>query len=336
MASSLHFRAGQVFFALLWFCRTVDAQNIAPVYLNPPDQNPYGSGFSSGVNSHGQVAGYYQKSGEQSYTLFAWQNGNILVTQPLDNFGSTGAINDVGQVVIGDNGGVPPQIWQNGIYKALPTVTHLAVATGINNQGEVPGCEVAIASQIDFFYIPASVVWKNYRLTRVGLQGDAIRSCANGINNSGQVVGYTRTGPFSTGYLADNGTVTNIVAGNVTSAYAINDSGQVVGSFYNAVAAGSGPQKAFLWQNGASQELTPPGTTQNAAISIDSQGRVLISSNANSDGWVWKNGTFFHLDQVYRVSSISSVGSGAIVAGACRNVLPEGGTLAVPCIWNVP
>jgi probable HAF family extracellular repeat protein len=97
-----------------------------------------------------------------------------------------------------------------------------------------------------------------------------------GINSSGQVVGYARSGPvihaflysYSTGVKTDLGTL----AGNFSFATAVNDAGQVVGY---STATPSMDYHAFLYSGGKMTDLGTLGGGRSEALGISPTGQVV-------------------------------------------------------------
>ena len=120
-------------------------------------------------------------------------------------------------------------------------------------------------------------------------------SFAWGINDSGQVVGwsYTAENAATHAVLWQNGTMTDLGAlgGSWSAAVAINSAGQVVGFSYPAGTA----QRAVLWQNGTVTELGTLGGTHSSAIGINDAGQVVgWSSPEGNVGYhavLWQGGT---------------------------------------------
>ena len=93
-----------------------------------------------------------------------------------------------------------------------------------------------------------------YSVTDLGTLGGAY-SGATGINNSGQVVGYSATAGnarrsflYSNGFMADLGTL----GGTNSYGAHINNQGQVAG---HAEVTGNYPTHAFLYSNGGMSDL---------------------------------------------------------------------------------
>ncbi|PWT98225.1 MAG: hypothetical protein C5B51_29785 [Terriglobia bacterium] len=320
----------------VWLAGVAVAQ-VPPVYLNlpvPPDT----SSATFGVNSSGQVVGAFAaKSAAQTFgeQLFLWQNGTTtLIGQP----GRTilwAAINNLGQVVFTVDHPIATYLWDNG------TITQIAdfVVSSVNDHTVVAGCQEKLVGNGG---VRESVIWNGgdpFLIKPKG--GQALFSCALGINNTGQVAGgfYTAVGAStSSGYLWANGNTTLLgtLGGAYTLGTGINDAGQVVGFGVNANSA----IEAFLWQNGVIQGLGfPQGETFSSAVRIDAAGRIVGNSSLP---WVWQNGAFTKLDggcvnqscALPFATGIADTGSGAIASGSCTN--PANPAKLAACIWNLP
>jgi probable HAF family extracellular repeat protein len=120
-------------------------------------------------------------------------------------------------------------------------------------------------------------------------------SFAHGINASGQVVG-SDPGPFLWIPTTANGTTgttrsLGTLGGSGGTAWAINDSGQVVGDSTTP----GGADHAFLYSNGKLQDLgTLPGGSLASARGINSAGQVVGYSDSlaspNYHAFLWQNG----------------------------------------------
>jgi probable HAF family extracellular repeat protein len=154
------------------------------------------------------------------------------------------------------------------------TITDLGLgsATDINNSGQIVGVSN-----------DAAVIWSSGNMTSLGTLGGAY-SYAQGINNVGQVVGYSDgLGPSSDymPFLWSNGTMTQLSQpGNGGLALAINDSGLVVGF---SIAAAS----AAYWSNGT-QYLFP--NTYCSAHDVNNSGQIVAGA------FLWDNGTAIPLN----------------------------------------
>jgi probable HAF family extracellular repeat protein len=122
----------------------------------------------------------------------------------------------------------------------------------------------------------------SYQITNLGALASTDDSFANGINNSGQVVGSSQDDyGFSQAFLWDatNG-MQGIPGGRVDDASGINDNGQVVGDTFRF-----GPIRAFLWDavHGIRDVGHLPGNTSSEAFGINNNGQVAGVSFGGGD-----------------------------------------------------
>src|SRR5579859_6727296 len=143
-----------------------------------------------------------------------------------------------------------------------------------------------------------------------------ISSSAQGISDSGQIVGYsvyssssTATHAFSwvSGAMTDLGT---LAGGTQSAALAINSQGEIVGWSNN----GAGATHAVTWTNGAIADLgTLSGYSGSQALALDSTGRVVgnaTDASGNEHAVMWQNGMITDLN------SLLPAGSGWVLTTA--------------------
>ena len=122
-----------------------------------------------------------------------------------------------------------------------------------------------------------------YEIIDLGtLGGD--RSHAYGINNRGQVVGYSHTSSGAQrAFLWENGEMTDLgtLGGDGSYAIAINNRGQIVGSSHTS----SGALRAFLWENG---EMTDLGDWD--VEDINDRGQIVGCAGEPEHAFLWENG----------------------------------------------
>lgn len=171
----------------------------------------FASGHAVDINEAGQVVGNVT-FGDDSTRAFLWEEE--------DGFTDLGTLDGPGHYV------------------------H-TYAEAINDQGKIAGFTNELDNGKD-----RAVLWEDGEVIDLGtLGGDRAR--AQGINNRGQVVGWSYLpGVGSRAFLWENGTMTDLGAlgpDAVSEAVAINDAGQVVGWSF-------GPDRydahAVLWQDG--------------------------------------------------------------------------------------
>lgn len=182
-----------------------------------------------------------------------------IATLDYTNGGEVSGINNNGQIVgTGSNnqGGNHAMLWQDGATTDLGTLGGPdSIAWAINNEGDVVGESLTAEQGQAGVYYP--FLLKNGVMTQLCSSSDASSTCSGGV------------------------------------AYAINDQGQIVGSFIM-----QGVTHAFLWQDGTMTDLgTLPGgstsTANSAAYGINNAGEI-IGYSTGASGYdqavEWTNG----------------------------------------------
>ena len=223
----------------------------------------YGSEAAS-INSTGQVVG--QTSVRIRQHAFLWQSGTgmkdigTLPTKPM-SYSQAHGINDSGQVV--GSASIDRDdysfLWQDGKgMQDLGTLGGKACQVAcINNRGQVVGRDTTVPGGArlleehgHMYALFHAFLWQNGSgMQDLGTFAGGHGSAANGINNSGQVVGGGDTDNsyhaflYSDGKMIDLNTLIDAGSGwNLRDASAINDSGQIVGTGENQ----AGQSRAFL------------------------------------------------------------------------------------------
>lgn len=191
----------------------------------------------------------------------------------LDNV----AINDAGSIV------ASYKVWSNGTWTELTDLTGSvgnSSGSAINSAGAVVG-----ASSIDIYGNTHACLWDSTGAHDLGSLNPAWSSKANGINDSGQIVGVSGI----TGFIYDHGSMTSLGAPtdcNNSTAWRINNNGQVIGtSGYN------GGKRAWVWQAG-NWTVFGQDHLYTYAMDINDAGQVVgYYSGAQYSAFIWQNGT---------------------------------------------
>jgi probable HAF family extracellular repeat protein len=124
-----------------------------------------------------------------------------------------------------------------------------------------------------------------YTVTDLGTLSGGTVSYASGINNLGQVVGFSWTSSGSNGqhaFLYSGGTMQDLgtLGGNRSWAWGINDGGQVVGEADTS----SGDQHAFLYSHGTMTDLGTLGGPLSGVYGINNLGQMTGFSSIRNAG----------------------------------------------------
>jgi probable HAF family extracellular repeat protein len=230
------------------------------------------------------VAGFSQLAGDAMSHAFRYDSGVLTDLGPNAGNSFAYAINNNGDVTgYADVNGGPDHavLWQGTTMTYLPDLGgSISYAQGIDDADDVVGIS----------YIPGDTAFHAFlvsqgQVTDLGTFAGAANSWANGVNNVGQVVGFSGNSINDYhAFLWDavNGMQDLGTLGGVRSyANAINDAGQIVGF----AALPSGIQHAFLYDSGVMTDL-------NDLIPPDSGWEVYQASGINSSGQIVGEG--FH------------------------------------------
>ena len=213
-------------------------------------------------------------------------------------------INDKGQIV-GDsftenNITTHACLWQNGVMIDIGTTLQgsRSSAKKINENGQIVGSSAYYIEEIGKDASDA-FLWQNGVMTDIGkLRESDIMAEAMGINEKGQIVGYSGMGddpqPVGRSFLWQNGVMNDLGSLGDGWAEGINDKGQVVGWSYSE----HGDPHAFLWQNGVMTDLGTLGGHRSWAYGINNKGQVVGQSeteNGEPHAFLWQNGVMADL-----------------------------------------
>jgi probable HAF family extracellular repeat protein len=166
-------------------------------------------------------------------------------------------------------------------------------------------------------FLPLAFKWQKGVLTNLGTLPGGDASSTSWISESGLIAGQARNGlvdPLVSGFaevravLWEDGMAIDLgtLGGNESSAFSVNNRGQVVGLALNVIPDPFSflvtQLRAFLWQDGAMQDLGTLGGPEAWALFVNERGQVagfsLTSFTANpttgmptQDPFLWEHGT---------------------------------------------
>jgi probable HAF family extracellular repeat protein len=226
------------------------------------------------------------------------------------------AINDGGEIV--GYSGERAFLWKDGAMADLGTLYPSCPSGGgsramdINARGQVVGYSWCDSRSRPF-------VWEDGVMMDLGtLGGD--RSAAHGINNRGQVVGWSQTadGQYHA-FLWQRGVMTKLrTPGGVVITHAadINESGQVVGTCYTA----DGKWPGCLWKKGWVRTLSLLQESYPSAI--NDRGQVVGETEVGDLAVLWEKGLESYLVPGVEWSAAWGINDRGQVVGQCQ--VPEG------------
>jgi probable HAF family extracellular repeat protein len=271
--------------------------------------------FGLDVNDGDEVTGNSRTSTTTLPLLaFSWADGEMtdLGTLPGSNAFSRGyGINNAG-VVVGESDNDRPRAfrWDDGEMSDLGDLGGgSAVAHDVNDPEQIVGASSNGTVTRPF-------VWWRGEMRDLGTvaDGDAVPGRAWGINNHGDIVGFSRIAgstsqatlwagpnrnrlgqPVGLGSLGDGE--------RFSEAFAINDRRQVVG---RSLVTGS-TERAFLWEQGAGMtDLGALGLNHSRAMDINQRGQIVGYAStfaghagfSDAAGFLWEDGTMYDLNDL--------------------------------------
>ena len=162
---------------------------------------------------------------------------------------------------------------------------------GINERGDVVGTSTVFGPDAQLH----AWIWRNGKL--IVLQGVSDSSSASGVNDKGQVVGFSRVGDRQqpVKWDADGSVVPLNGLGGDSLAVDINNSGVVVG--YSYLADNIGGQRAVYWNaKGVVADIDTPTANFGNAVDVNNRGQVTgssipldLSGQSQQTGFVWRS-----------------------------------------------
>lgn len=248
------------------FGQTIKAASVIYTTIDVPGAVVTGV---EGINSNGDVVGYYSMSSNGPSHGFILRNGTLT---SFDYPGSTSTIatgiNDSGMIVGYADYGAFGFLY-DGITFTKISFPHSELTTirGINNLGDIVG-----GVNTDFGH---GFELQKGRVRSITPPGTYVGAYASSVNNFGVIVGTVVDGLDARGFVYKHGSFKRVGfpgAEQTTYALGINDSGTAVGD-YQLGAFFYG----FALVGGSYTALTVPGASSTFAVSINAGGQVVGS-----------------------------------------------------------
>lgn len=286
-----------------------------------------GGNFSeaNAINNAGQIVGSATLADGITRHATLWYGSTVTDLGTLGGtFSYAYAINNIGQVVgnsytTGDTA-QHATLWYGSVATDLGTLgSGFSVAKDINDNGLITGSSFNTNGTIQ------AVLWNGTTISSLS----STSSNGNSINNSGQIAGFSYT-PGNNAFNAalwDDSITTNLAP--LVEAFAISDSGQVVGSLFNGSVMVAG-----LWDNGVATDLGTLGGYQSKAFAINNVGQIAgysyIPGNSALRATLWDGNSVVDLNSFLDASTVNAgwellvangINDSGWIVGTARNTI---------------
>jgi uncharacterized membrane protein len=200
----------------------------------------------------------------------------------------------------------------------VPSSSDLALLGGLNDRGDVVGYFQTDSGVVRMFLYSGTTV------SQPAVPADFVDVAPKGINNSGQITGIYDDAKGLHGFVAKQGRFTRIdVPGAATtSPAAINEPGDIIGSYSVAVRPGIVVQRGFLLSHGKLADIDVPGGT-NTLPSVLNNARTIsgifenpaLAPPFNTGAFVLQNGKYIRLALPGAAESVGGITASGEVVG---------------------
>jgi uncharacterized membrane protein len=242
----------------------------------------------NGINTAGNIVGYYQTSIGGPFHAFCQRNGTFtLFDYPGASWTSANGINDSG-IIVGSAivGSTEVGFSYDGTTFTTISVPgqHATSALGISNNGDIVGWTGASIDQATGFELRGS------RFRQIFPSGFLHPVYAYGVNSSGEIAGYgvVSGSLYAEGFAFRNGSYILLQVpadGPVTEPLGINDNNVIAGFYLGSKSLYFG----FIFAQGNYTSISYPGATNTFASGINNSGHVVgqfLDQQNNLHGFV--------------------------------------------------
>jgi probable HAF family extracellular repeat protein len=240
-----------------------------------------------GINDADIIAGYHGQATNQGFTLMLG-SPNLFTAENFPGSMQTQVtgINNLGNTSgfyidsMGTNHGF---LNIGGSFSTVDfSGTTFDQVLGLNNTGQAAGYfQAPSGNQTAFVFNPFLPPGGQFTLLNLPGSGQA-----TDINDKGQVTGFFATATGDDGFVLSGGirTTLSFPGASVTEALGLNNLGQVVGFYNDAM----GNPHGFIYSGGVFTALNDPGATQTTVNGINNFGQIVgfALQNGNTVGFV--------------------------------------------------
>ncbi len=319
--------------ALPWFWHVSDAapkaiQQYAIETIDYPGFQ--GTTVAAAINDAGRIVGAFSVPGTQDSYGFSYWHGAFAL---LPSAACQTAHCEMNPLAINSRGDIAGEFSDSIDHRAvfiirdgtlqqlisIPRSADLAILGGLNEHGDVVGYFQADTGKICMF------LYRDAVLSEPAIPADFVDVVATGINNRGQIAGSYDDARGLHGFIEKNGLFNRIdVPGAVeTRVAAINETGDVVGSYAVREATEAIVQHGFLLSHGTLVTIDVPGGTNTLPSVLADDGTVAGTfenpagmAPFNTEGFVFSKGTYSHLNVPGSVQGVSGISRSGEVVGA--------------------
>lgn len=257
--------------------------------------------------------------------------GYKLFTIPNSTFTEAIGVNDAGSVVgfYYEKSVAHGFLYSNGVVGNIDDPEAAKGTTtpkAINAAGTIVGIYRTSNNQERAFF------WANGKFSNIKVPGSVVDSEANGINNSGQIVGMYTDGGRWHGYLFDSVTL-SFQSIDVPNAYytwgaGINDIGEITLFSQDS----QNVQHAWLYNGTTFSNIDVPGFDGTVSEGINNGGAVTLIATKGLDnyGFVYRAGQFMPVDLPSAISTeLRGINDQGVVVGNFSLLSVQGSFLAI-------
>jgi probable HAF family extracellular repeat protein len=232
----------------------------------------------------------------------------------------------------------------NGVVQQLPLFGGwLSWAFGINDSNQIALTGTTVPGFGFTFTLPRAFLYANGSATDLGVLNvcggclPSALSFARGINDRGDVVGYSNVLGIPHAFLYDGTTLNDLgtLGGPSSRAFGLNNHRQVVGE---STPTGSTSSHAFLYQSGTMIDLGTLGGAASAAYAINAFGTIVGEAqlaDGSSHAFAYANGSMSDLGTLGGQNSVARginrwgqiVGASQTASGAWHAFVVTGGVM---------